>query len=382
MADPIAYETKAGTRYKIKYRDPARESRTKGGFKTKRAAREWEAENRVAMSHGEYRAPTVGRVTVNDAGDAWLKSKVNISRNTRRAYEQALARIKKTGSIGKIYVRDVTRASVREWVAAAAEDFAPKTVGNDHAVLHAVLERAVEDGWIVKNPAAGVDLPRVTSESITPMMPGQLQTMADAAGRYRAVVMTMGLAGLRWGEIVGLQVRDVVYEKGHIYVCRQKYESGGKLYDDLPKYGRKRFVPLTTELEDELRKCTADKEQDALVFTTSTGTPLQVRNARRDWFDAASEKAGFPGQTPHQMRHTFASLAIRSGANPKTLQQAMGHSSAKVTMDTYGEWFPDDVQSLGTAMSRLLTEEWGIDGASDEKTSGSDTPESDETAGQ
>ncbi|WP_414120204.1 tyrosine-type recombinase/integrase [Corynebacterium nuruki] len=363
MAEPIPYETKAGTRYKIKYRDPARESKTKGGFKTKRAAREWEAHNRVAMSRGEYRPADAGRVTVNDAGKAWLKSKVNISRNTRRAYEQALARIAKTSSIGKTYVRDVTKATVRAWVAAAVEDYAPKTVGNDHAVLHAVLVRAVDDGWIVKNPATGVDLPRVETEDITPMTPAQLRVMAESAGRHRPEVMVMGLAGLRWGEVVGLQVRDVVYEKGHIYVCRQKYESGGVWYDDLPKYGKKRFVPLTTELADELKDSTKGKDPDALVFTTRSGTPLQVRNARRDWFDAAVTAAGFEGYTPHQMRHTFASLAIRSGANPKTLQQAMGHSSAKVTLDTYGEWFPDDVQSLGSAMSRLLTEEWGTDGA-------------------
>lgn len=93
---------------------------------------------------------------------------------------------------------------------------------------------------------------------------------------------------------------------------------------------------------------------------------MWVGNARRDWFDPAAETIGRENLTPHQMRHTFASLAIRSGANPKSLQQAMGHSSVKVTTDTYGEWFPDDVQSLGTAMSRLLTEEWGTDGASAE----------------
>lgn len=94
---------------------------------------------------------------------------------------------------------------------------------------------------------------------------------------------------------------------------------------------------------------------------------MWVGNARRDWFDPAAETIGRENLTPHQMRHTFASLAIRSGANPKSLQQAMGHSTARVTTDTYGEWFPDDVQSLGTAMSRLLTEEWGTDGASAEK---------------
>lgn len=367
MGEPIPYETKAGTRYKIKYRDPARESRTKGGFKTKRDARDWEAHNRVAMSRGEYRPVDAGRVTVSDAGKAWLKTKLNIAPKTHRAYDQALARIEKTGKIGKTYVRDVTKATVRAWVAAAIEEYAPKTVTNDHAVLHAVFVRAVDDGWIVKNPAAGVDLPRVEVEDITPMMPKQLQAMADAAGHYRPAVMAMGLAGLRWGEVVGLQVRDVVSEKKHIYVCRQKQETERGWYDSLPKYGKKRFVPLTDELADELRDSLVGKSPDALVFTTPSGTLLRYRNARRDWFDTAATSAGFEGYTPHQMRHTFASLAIRSGANPKTLQQAMGHSSAKMTLDTYGEWFPDDVQSLGVAMTRLLTEEWGTDGASNEK---------------
>lgn len=367
MAEPIAYETNAGTRYKIKYRDPARESRTKGGFKTKRAAREWEAQNRLDIGRGEYRPADAGRVTVTDAGTAWLRSKVNISRNTRRAYEQALARIGKTSTIGKTYVRDVTKATVRAWVSAATGKYAPKTVGNDHAVLHAVFVRAVEDGWIPQNPAAGVDLPRVEVEDITPMLPKQLHTMAEAAGRYRGAVLTMGLSGLRWGEIVGLQARDVSFSLGHIHVCRQKYETDGQWYDTLPKYGKKRFTPLPAELADAIRPEVTGKEPDALVFTTPTGTPLRVRNARRDWFDSAADAAGFPDLTPHQLRHTFASLAIRAGANVKALQQAMGHSSAKMTLDTYGEWFPDEVQSLSGAMSRLISEEWGMDGAWNEK---------------
>lgn len=357
MADPEPYMTNAGKRYKIQYRKPDRKLTTKRGFRTKRDAREWHAQNVVDISDGSYTSPTAGRVTFTAVGEDWLATKHNIQPKTKRAYEQALARIGKTGYIGETYVKDINAKLVRDWVKQAKADFAPRTVVNDHAVLHQVLKRAVTDKMIKTNPAVGVDLPKIAESEMVPLTVEQLYAMGDAAGRYRPAVLTLGLAGLRWGELVGLQVRDVDVARGHIYVCRQKYESGGELIDGLPKYGKKRFVPLIADLVPVIVPLLSGKKKTDLVFATPSLTPLWVGNARRDWFDPAAEKIGMEDLTPHKIRHTYASLAIRSGANAKVLQQAMGHSSAKLTMDRYGEWFPDDMQSLAVAMGNMISAE-------------------------
>ena len=87
------------------------------------------------------------------------------------------------------------------------------------------------------------------------------------------------------------------------------------------------------------------------MFTTGRGAVLRNRNARRDWFDAAVERAGYEGTTPHDLRHTFASVAIASGASIKAVQSALGHHSAAFTLDVYGHMFPDDYSVFIDAMT-------------------------------
>jgi integrase len=67
------------------------------------------------------------------------------------------------------------------------------------------------------------------------------------------------------------------------------------------------------------------------VFTAASGAPLRNRDARRDWFDAAAAAIGEDGLTPHELRHTAASLAVSSGANVKAVQRTLGHASAALT---------------------------------------------------
>jgi integrase len=92
------------------------------------------------------------------------------------------------------------------------------------------------------------------------------------------------------------------------------------------------------------------------MFVTSNGTPYSERNVERD-FQRILEKAGLVGRglSPHAMRHTFAVSHILDGCNAKWLQQQMGHSSIKITFDTYGKWFElQDHAQADKIAARLL----------------------------
>jgi integrase len=92
---------------------------------------------------------------------------------------------------------------------------------------------------------------------------------------------------------------------------------------------------------------------------TATGGHMRGTNARRRWWSAALTAAGlFPPRHDfklHELRHTAASLAIAAGANPKVLQNQLGHASAALTLDRYGHLYGSDVESVGVAMNELLT---------------------------
>jgi site-specific recombinase XerD len=84
---------------------------------------------------------------------------------------------------------------------------------------------------------------------------------------------------------------------------------------------------------DELAPALASKDRDDLAFSSPTGGVLRNRNARAIWFDQAAAAIGQPGLTPHELRHTAASLAVSAGANVKAVQRMLGHASTAITLD-------------------------------------------------
>ena len=94
----------------------------------------------------------------------------------------------------------------------------------------------------------------------------------------------------------------------------------------------------------------AGRGGDDLVFTSPEGGVLRLGNFRRRHFDPAAASVGLAGVTPHELRHTAASLAIASGANVKAVQRMLGHASAAMTLDVYSGLFDDDLDAVAERM--------------------------------
>ncbi|WP_255609398.1 tyrosine-type recombinase/integrase [Micromonospora sp. PLK6-60] len=89
-----------------------------------------------------------------------------------------------------------------------------------------------------------------------------------------------------------------------------------------------------------------------LVFTSPAGEVLRNNNFRRRVFDRAAELIGLAGLTPHELRHTAASLAVAEGANVKAVQRMLGHASAAMTLDVYADLFEDDLDQVADRLDR------------------------------
>jgi integrase len=125
------------------------------------------------------------------------------------------------------------------------------------------------------------------------------------------------------------------------------------------KTHQRRSVPIPRFLADELADHLAGKAPGDLVFTAPEGGVLRNTNFRPRFFDPAAEKAGLPGLTPHELRHTAASLAVAAGANVKAVQQMLGHASAAMTLDVYAGLFADDLDAVAEARPRVRETECG-----------------------
>lgn len=137
-------------------------------------------------------------------------------------------------------------------------------------------------------------------------------------------------------------------------------EVHGHLVWGTPKSHEARSVPIPRVLIDEIAAQVTDKKRDDLVFTTAAGAPLRNRNARRAWFNAAAEAIGETGLTPHELRHTAASLAVSAGANVKAVQAMLGHASAAMTLDTYADLFDDDLDAVADRLDVVVRAARGL----------------------
>ena len=165
----------------------------------------------------------------------------------------------------------------------------------------------------------------------------------------------LAYTGLRWGEATALRVSDVNLARRRVTVQENAVLVGGTIHTGSPKTHATRSVPYPDFLDDLVRLGQAHKHPDDYLFGTGS-EPLRLPNSQDGWFAGAVRRAmradpGFPRLTPHDLRHTAASLAISAGANVKAIQRMLGHASAAMTLDTYADLFDDDLDYVAQALS-------------------------------
>ncbi len=186
----------------------------------------------------------------------------------------------------------------------------------------------------------------------------QVAALATAVDRQSEVVRFLAYTGIRWGEMAALRVQDFDMLRRRVNVSRSVTESGGLVWST-PKTWERRSVPFPAALTDELAALMVSKGRDELVFTDLRGGVLRNSNWRARVFEPAVTKCQktddtFPSITPHDLRHTAASLAISAGANVKAVQRMLGHAKASMTLDVYADLFDEDLDSVAANLDAAI----------------------------
>ena len=260
---------------------------------------------------------------------------------------------------GHVALGDIKPSAVGHWVAELgrasdeAKAIKPATIKRAHYVLSQILADAVTDNLIPKNPAAGLPLPKTTRKRPVYLSHQQVNALADAAGMNGALVLTLAYTGLRWGETVGLRVGDLDLLRKRALIHENAVQSGSDMYVGSPKAHKQRAVPLPEFLVPMLARLCENKSRADLLF--GDGEHLRRPHPVSGWFAKAVVASGVPRVTPHDLRHTAASLAISAGANVKAVQRMLGHASAAMTLDLYADLFDDDLEAVATALDKART---------------------------
>jgi integrase len=340
-------------RYRARYRDQ-RGRQHERRFRRRVDAQRWLDEQTSALVTRTWAAPERGRVTVGEWSQQWLAAQSGLKPSTLYRY-RSLLRSQVSPRWGNCRLADVSHADVAAWVAQMLNGgLAPATVRQAHRVLALILTLAVRDGRIPRNPATGVPLPRVTRAEPRFLSGQQVEQLAEAAGEYGDAIQLLAYTGLRFGEMAALRVRRIDFLRRRLTVAESATEVGGTVVFGTPKSHQQRTVPIPASLVESLARRCQGKAADDLVLTSPEGAVLRSGNFRRRFFDPAAASLGLPDLTPHDLRHTAASLLVASGAHVKAVQRVLGHASAAMTLDVYSGLFDDDLDGLAARMDAVL----------------------------
>jgi integrase len=354
MGSVTPYSTGEGKRYRVRYRTPDRRQTDKRGFKTKREAEDFLASMEVSKLRGEWVDASLSKISLRDWSTSWYQAQLHLKPTTLAGYRHALDKhvLPKWGAYP---LPAINHVDIQAWVNELASRLSPSTVKQTHLVLSGLLKYAVRDGRLPKNPSDGIRLPRLLQRSRGYLTHEQAQQLALKAGSQSDVVLFLAYTGLRWGELAALRVQSVDFDRHRVEVAEAVTEPRGKIVWGTPKSHERRSVPFPAFLDDMIHARQEGKSDGDILFDNG-GQVFRNASFRRRFFDRAveqmkSEDPRFPTVTPHDLRHTAASLAVSAGANVKAVQRMLGHASAAMTLDVYADLFDDDLDAVGEALN-------------------------------
>lgn len=317
-------------------------------FPTLSAAKGWRADAQVALRKGSLRAPTA--TTLREAAEAWLAGARDGSIRTRsgdaykpsaiRSYEASL-RARVLPELGAARLSAITMVDLQDMAdRILAEGRDGSTIRNTLMPVRAIYRRAVHRGELAVNPTLGLQLPAARGRRDRVADPEEaLRLISAAPARDQAVWATALYAGLRRGELMALRFEDVDFDGRRIHVSRSWDIKEGRTVSPKSTAGE-RTVPMLAVLRTHLLEHRLRSGRgEGFVFGKDGGAPFgygaTVARARRAWGRAGLSPIGL-----HECRHTYATLLIAAGVNPKAVSRFMGHSSISITLDRYGHLFP------------------------------------------
>jgi integrase len=366
MATVEPYELAGGAkRYRVRYRTPERKSAEKAGFTTKRDAQTFANTIEVTMAKGDYVAPASGKATIGSLSDAYLSQahvKATTASKWRSAWEYRVGPRWSETAIG-----EVRPSAIKSWVSELkADGVGAASIESALGVLRGILEAAKEDRLITVNHAAGIKAPKRGHVQRGYLSHQQVSALTDELSRGDAVfVAFLAYTGLRFGEAAALRVSSFDMLRRRVNITEAVAEDRGKLVTSTPKDHERRTVPFPAFLANEISALMVGKSRGALVFCSQKGVQRRVSVFRPKMFLPAVRRVqlsdpDFPSITPHDLRHTAASLAISAGANVKGVQTMLGHASAAMTLDTYADLFPDDLDAVAARLDEARSEKCGV----------------------
>ena len=343
-------------------------------------AQEYAAAMEDDIRRGRYRDPRQELRVLDDVAGEWLASKVDLKPGTAGRYAREL-RLYILPKWGGVTLRELRPDMLQEWVGQLMDGGYPAALpdGRDSkplsarsirnimkVVLKGIFDCAVSNGWIGENPVDRVTVPKIVSDDdMVFLSVREVELLADEAEKIGKpvdglLVRWQAYTGCRIGESLALKVGDVDADRRRARIGRTWTDDGhGGSMLGTPKNGKARNIAIPRFLMPQIKAQMDGMDDDDWLFRATRGGNVWTNTWRTRIWNKAVKAAGMEdaGVTIHSLRHTYASFAIAQGADVKTLQMQLGHSSPSITLNTYTALWPERLDDVADAIGALRERE-------------------------
>jgi integrase len=307
-------------------------------FPTKAAAERWLTRTEADILDGGWIDPAAGLVALGEYATTWINERPNLRPKTVRLYRYLL-RCHLVPLLGSRAVAEIKEPHVRHWRKSLLDSgTSPITAAKAYRLLKAIMNTAVDDGLIRRNPCRIKGAGQEKSPERPVLTVRQVFHLAGVVDpRYRVLILLAVFAGLRWGELAALRRKDIDLSACTVSVVRTltQLSGGGRVFGPPKSDAGQRTVAFPDLIVDDLTWHLgrfALPGDDALVFTSPTGVLLDYDSFRRRVWMKATEAAGLREVHFHDLRHTGNMLTAEAGATLRELMDRMGHSSTRAAL--------------------------------------------------
>ena len=342
-----------------------RKQKKKRGYISKKEAEKALTAILNEVNEGVFIEPS--KQAYKDYLHAWLMGKKHdLSVQTSTAYKSYL-KIHILPYLGDIPLATLTPLHIQGFVGELRKKgLSETTTKRIYNVVNASLNSAVKMELIKKNPASIIEKPKVIAKDslIWNLQEVSLFLKCSDSSHYHIAFLLAVTTGMRQGEVLGLRWRDVDFDNECLYIRQTLTHDGKGFKEGAKSKAGNRSIGLDANtisaLKLQRKKSVTHKLKHGsvynnydLVVCTPTGKPINPRNLLRA-FSNIITKANLPKIRFHDLRHTHASLMLQQGENIKLISERLGHSSVKITLDTYSHILPNTQQEASTRLAQQL----------------------------
>jgi integrase len=346
----------------------------KQGFRTRKAAEAALGEVLSAVAAGSVVSRSA--TTTGQYLDDWLVSQHHRLRPTTvHSYKLAIARINTW--LGKVPVQTLTPLQIERFYADllregghAGQPLSAKTVRNSHVVLRKALADAGRLGLVQRNAAAAARPPSSSRREFATWSSEDLREFFTAirGERIYPALVVVATTGMRRGEVLGLRWRDLDLDAAQLSVVQTLTAVNGEAVIGPTKTsGSRRTVYLDPQTVDVLREHRRRQREERLIAgpVWDSSTDLVFRDevgglVHPDWFTREFGRVvTISGLVPirlHDLRHTYATLALKAGVHPKVVSERLGHATVGITLDLYSHVTPAIARDAANVVAQSIFE--------------------------